>query len=311
MKEFDLLCAMTDLDDELLEWESGGKVRRFWIGKVAAFTAALALMTVTVFAAVGGIRYWFGLRGEGGSLNVRFPLEPVTIRQEAYEELSQTLERQWEEVKMPNWQAFDEKDYEEGKQTLLGTWGGEALNQVDNLEELEEYLGVELVVSPEMAQMIELDSEYNFGEALSGGVLLRGASYEDALKEYEATGSVTLHGIEINLCMNQGTGAVTYVEIIIPLTQDYMKYYPTTWVYSFEKEGETYEYSNGSRDFVIAKRDFSGEYGSHYGSRCVALYGEGGIGYYVNCIVDPSDRGRNIGEKEAEEIVLPLIGNIK
>lgn len=320
MKEMDLMYAMTDLDDELLERDSGAKVRRFRATKVVAFAAALALMTVTVFAAVVGINYRAGYDGEYfNNFEFSFPYEKVTIRQEAFEEMTEKLSQDW-----VDWYCDDYIDLcKEGNEygpNYLGTSGPESMQNLKSMEELEAYLGLDLVTSPEIDTLVNDFLTGDLTEEPSINVLMRGPTWEEAYAEYEATGSVSLLGLEIDLSLNEANvNDYKTLKINIPLSEKYIEYYPTVIRGVLTWEGEYYgkEYSNGDREFVIAKRDFTEDYGGN----CMALYTEGGIGYYLYCAIWPTNPAKStVGPvqdpelgifTDAEEIVLPLIENIK
>lgn len=332
MKEMDLMYAMTELDDELLERDSTAKVRRFRVSKVATIAAALALMTVTVFAAVVGINYWFGQDDDGYyTINFDFPLEPVTVNQEAYDDMAQELVNgllyYQEGIEMGDYEEPNTQDWAYSE-SLDIQWLYFPIHDMGSLEEVEAYLGIDLNISPEIRAAVNgcfpVRSETHNPITLS----VYGPRYEERVAEYETTGTITPHGIEIRMAMSDGgdNNWSNGFRVFIALTEEFAEnFQPDPW-YSAEDRGQyhTKDYSNGSQDFLIAKVDYTEE----YGGICLAMYDDGGVGYYLHCETWPTDFTKNklpdewlrqlIGSdfngevcKDSEEIVLPLIENIE
>lgn len=308
MKEMDLMYAMTELDDELLERESGGKVKRFRFVKVAAVAAALALMTVTVFAAVVGVEHWFTPQDENNAsvnLSYSFPYKQVVIRQEAYDELTQQLNMCWEEWIMQ-------------ERCGVQCSAPDTTARLTSMVAVEEFMGLDLLTSPEIEALANGNLAVNAVE--SSHITLFGPAWDDAYAEYEERGCVSLLGIEISISLNEDdSNGFKYIDIIIPLDERYMEYYPDATIYGFGNIEEQLEeeYNNGSRDFLIAKKLYTDE----EGAKCAALYTQDGVCYSVRAMawpIDPAKTTETVLQDsvyefclDAEELVLPLIENIK
>lgn len=332
MKEMDLMYAMTDLDEEFLQVRDS-KVRKNRLRKFAAVAAAAALMTVTVCSAVMGTKFQFGQDPDGYyTIDYRYPMEPVTVLPEVYEDMSKALV----DGLLDYQQGIERGDYEVPDTRDLGY--SKALDQeilcslgdkFDTLDQVEDYLGVSLRVSTELREMLNTSLHISSSRFEPGLFKVYGPSYEVALEEYSNTGTVTPQGIGICAYLYDGEENNWYagLRVYIPLTEEFAtQFQPDTW-YSMEGRGQyvTREYSNGSQSFVIAKVEYTEE----YGDTCLALYDDGGIGYELYCCAWPTDLEKSkIGEdvlthilgtwsfdgevcKDSEEIILPLIENIK
>ena len=333
MKEMDLMYALTDVDEKFLNREPAKKVKTPRISRVAALAAVIALVTISVCSAMLGIEYWFGHDGDGYyTIDYRYPMEPVEIHQQAYEDLADALVEnllyyqngiEQGDFPKPDTQGLS---YSDG---LDRAWLYSLGLELDCLEEVEAYLGLTLNVSPEIREAVNSSFQFRSDSNLPVFVMAYGPCFDEAASEYKSTGSITPQGVGIQFHFLDGEENNWYagLRVYIPLsTQFAEEFQPDTW-YSPEGNGpyRTREYSNGSQDFLIAKLEYTEE----YGDTCLAMYADGGVGYELYCCAWPTDFAKSkIGDqllasilgtwdfdgnvcKNSEKIILSLIENIE
>lgn len=343
MKPMDIMKNMNDLDERYLaeaETAPAKPLKTQSFSRIAAIAAVAAVLMLTACAAAVGINYWFGQDDDGYyKIEYQYPLEPVTINQEAYDDMVQALINEMNyhnaEVEAGNYVETDTSDLEYSQRLTSATgWMTNSpvrdkMTKMKSLEEVEAYLGIELAISPELRDAI--NNCYNFVEdgETPIGLGVRGLSYKEMEAEYEATGSITPQGFSIGVSLEDDETNNWYAgfRIYIPLTEEFAENFrPEPW-YSGEEQGQYYtkDYSNGSQDFLIAKVDYTEE----YGGTCLAFYANRGVGYELYCCAVPTDFEKSKvdygwmvhilgwwtfdGEacKDPEEIILPLIENVK
>lgn len=301
MKEMDLMYAMTELDDELLERESDGKVKRFRFVKVAAIAAALALMTVCVFASAGGVQYWFGSRtmnviedglsyayyGEAG--NIQFdtvtynrPFAPVALDEAVYEKLEQALVDEWEycisEAEAGRFDYSDDDDfYYYTNTTRFEDEGKSKTPMFDSLDAVEEYLGIELGLSPEIEEAASANQKWNYDNPITVGIW-SGGTYADACQEMEETGTIKpAYVIVFFRLQEQDAGEDITCVFGIPLTQEFVADHGLITIPSYEKEGEIWSETVevGGRTVIL----FGNDPQEGFNGFCNAIFGVDGIEY--------------------------------
>jgi len=333
MKKMDLMYAMTELDDELLNRWSAAKLKRFRFSRIATFAAVLALVTMIVYSAMLGIDYWFGYDGDGYyTIDYHYSMETAVIHQAAYEDMAEALvdnhiyyqnRIECEDYTQPDTQSLEYSD------ALDQAWLFSLGQELNSLEEVEDYLGVDFHVSPEIRDAVNSSFQFRSETNIPVFVTAYGPCYQDAAAEFRNTGTVTPLGVKVELSFldeeqkNWNVGLRVY----IALTEDFAEQFrPDTW-YSPEGSGQyrVRDYSNGSQEFMIANSEYSEE----YGGVCLALYEDSGVGYELYCCTWPTDFEKSqIGKNtlaqilgswyfdgrictDSEEIVLPLIKGIK
>lgn len=314
MKDMDLMTAMTDLDEDLLNHESTVRLGRQRIARIGFLAAVLTFWCVSVCGSMIGIDVWFGQDLDGYySIDYQYPMEPVVVPAEACDDMANRLVTGL----LDFCDGIQLGDYQEANTDLLDY--SSALDQQilfnleDNpmdLEKLEDYLGVDFKISTELREIINAGILYPFNGFNPGYVKVYGPRYEDAMEEYSSTGTITPQGIGLNLYLRDEEESNWYagLRVYIPLTSQFAEQFqPDTW-YAQEGMGQyhTREYSNGQMDFVIAKVDYTEE----YGDTCLVFYTDGGIGYELYCCTTyDGDKGEIC--KNSEDIILPLIENLK
>lgn len=325
MKEMDLLRAMTDLDDELLDRESGAKFRRFPVMKFVALAAALALMTVCVFAATGGVQYWFGSRtmnvmedgldygyyGDGGDIQfdtVTYsrPFAPVTLDEAVYEKLEQVLLDEWEYC-MSEAEA-GRFDYSEGDDFYYYTNSTRFEDErkvkaqmFDSVDEVEEYLGIDLDLSPEIKEAAAANQQWNNSNPITIGIW-SGGTYADARQELEETGTIKPAYVVIFFRLNeQRAGEEISCAFGIPLTQEFIADHGQITIPSFEKEGEVWGETVEVDGRTVTLFGNNPEEG--YNGFCYAVFGVDGIEYTFK--VEDWD-----GDGDPKAIVMKLLESL-
>lgn len=286
MKEQDLLTALDGVRDEfLLEAEAApaAKVRprRFSLRWVAIAAAIVAILTITAVAVGQRVsvtpitqsiqerslvnEYY---RSETDEVNfsqidIDFDLAPITIREEAYEEICDWLTDGWET-------------------------GGRRSRVYNSIEEVEAYLGIQLRLSPKMRQ----DAAQYMGAQQPSVLFFYQGSDEKCQAEYAETGRITPTGILITFYMSDDYSEYDTIEtmdlvgdqalgfIFIALSEDYPKIFDPYPMVSYEREGPVTvaDYPLGSLSATLIHNDPEPTYN---GSAHIT-YSADGMGYLIS-----------------------------
>lgn len=302
-KEEKLLRAIGGVDDDLIAdaMEQRRRKQPAWLRWAAVAACICMMLTVTVGAEKWGVEWWNGQKeaygmfgdeeqgytlekGVATTVEWKYPFEPVTIRQEALDELTEQLNQQWD------YRWFVDEGYNEVMEDYHFLTGMPQTieERITTIRELEEYLGIDLITSPNIDAAARNCMQTNdIGIWLEVG--LYGDIYRDAAKEHEETGSISLQGIAITVRMGfSETNCKSWMEICIPLTQKFADTYPAEIVYdAWDLDPltvDTMEFSGREVLVVCEPGDSSEDMPVAYGA-----YGVDGIGYCVHCLVEDWD----------------------
>ena len=314
MKEEKLLRAIGQIDDELIdsamETHKKNHPRRSWARWTAIAACLCLLLTVTVGAAKWDVEWWHGQAmgyifpsGQesewsyepqmGNTVEWTYPFEPVTIRQEALDEMTEQLNQEW-----THQMTFHPEIVDEMADThYLTGLSHEVENRIYPIEErfttigeLEEYLGIDLVTSPLIdAAAYNCMHTNDIGTWLEIGLYVD--LYRDAAAEYVENGQIALQGIEITVRMGfSKTNCKSWMEIYIPLTEKFVETFPHEVLFNTEENSpfkvETQQFSGRNVIVVEDSNDDLEQTG------CVAaygVYGADGIGYCVHSLAEDWD----------------------
>lgn len=302
-QEEKLLRAIGGVDDELIaDAMEPRKNKRPALIRWAAVAACVCLvLTASVGAEKWGVEWWngqkeaYGMFGDeemGYTLETRqittvewkYPFEPVTIRQEALDELTGQLNQQWDYRWMVD-EGFNEDmaDYH-----FLTGMPQTIEERITTISELEAYLGVDLVTSPKIdAAAFNCMHTNDIGIWLEVGLL--GDIYRDAAQEHEQNGAISLQGIHITVRMGfSKTNCKSWMEIYIPITQKFADTYPAEVLYDAWNLDpltvETHKFS--SREVLVVCDPLEP---LEDNPEACGIYGADGIGYNVHCLVEDWD----------------------
>ena len=305
MKNEILLEAIGGIDEDLLvRSETFGASHRP-LRRIAMIAAAVMLLAVTVFASAAGIQYWLGRSEDGlyNTLNFRYELSPVSIRPEALEELTSALNDRWAE----DWEIVSEMDtyyyhalpYSETSTALRG------------ISDLEDFLGIDLLVTPEL----EASTLAYLEEAAPGSgsehihLHLYGPRREDAMEEYSDTGAITLQAIGVQIYLSgQGTNCYGGLRLLIPLTEEFAESCPQETWYSELSDYQVEQTQFGNVPVYLCTADNASDR-----STALALYGDGSNGYYAYVATEPAKWSKEYPGgwvDDPMELLLPLIQNL-
>ena len=326
-QEEKLLRAIGGVDDELvaeaMEYRQAPRHRGSWLRWTAVAACVCLLLTVTVGAAKWGVEWWHGTdeRHEQYTVDWRYPLEPVTIRQEAHEELEKWLQWGW---------GVDGRNEEYGNRAMWpdSYYVGAYLSGVDKvrtISDLEDYLGLDLATSPGIDGCCETIWE----EAQASGddqprdavsVIALSELIADAEIEYAETGEVSLGGILVEMHLGYlGTNCKTGMKIFIAQTQDFADGFPAEEWWSAVVSGPTWsDYEDGK--FEVEELTISGKEVVIFSTpvddldrypTALAVYCEDGIGYYIYCTAENwegSETHQNVYQHGRERLMELLEG---
>lgn len=305
-KEEKLLHAIGGVDNDLIA--DAMKPRKRKKPVLLRWTAAAAciclLLTVTVGAAKWGVEWWHGKdeRYEKYTVDWKYPLAPVTVRQEAIDELERWVLWAW---------GVDGRR-EDG---IRATWPDtyyigaylENAQRIRTVADLEEYLGIELTTSPEIdanCLAVRERRESREGNRIIAAIELLGLTevISDAEIEYAETNKVSLGGIEVELDLGYcGTNCKARMKIFIPLTQNFADDFPAEDWWFASVAGPTWsDYEDGQ--FDVEELEISGKEVVVFsepvddldgGATALAVYSNGGIGYYLYCIAEDWDNSES------------------
>ena len=317
MKEFEIARALTDVsDDLLLEAENAGAPRKtVKLHRLVAVAAIIAMLTVTVGAVKYGIEYRHGREnaGETGwhTLAFEYPLAPVTIRQEAYDELTEALNADWSE----NWS--NEDGWQQNQPELHYRGIAEQVEErICTIGELEEYLGLDLITSPEIDESARLKWEENQAKGNGTSILIFPCAdmIKYAAQEYTETGGVSLQGVVIWVYLGEsGTNAYAGLRICIPLTERFAQTYPAEVWYSEPEVGD-YEVEAlqiTGREVLVCTQPTDDLTKT---PTALALYSGDGICYYVYASAEPLRHWLDEPDVmlgHGKERLIPLIENLE
>ena len=295
-----LLRAIGGVQDDMIR-EAMEKKKRPAALRWAAIAACICLMlTATVGAAKWGIEWWQGREkghilhnGQdiewtfaeelGHTVEWKYPLAPVGIRQEAVDEMTQELNRGW-----LSWYDHDDWiDPEFADRHFTTSIGYDAEERFSTIAELEEYLGIGLNISPEIDAAARNCMETNdIGTWLE--IELYGDLNRDAEQEYLQAGKITLHGIHITVRMGfSETNCKSWMEIIVPVTQKFADSYPNETIFNSDEnkpfQVETMAFSGRE---VLVIRDSNEDLQLMGTVKAYGVYGADGIGYCVHSMAE-------------------------
>lgn len=293
-REETLLRAIGGVDDDLIAaaMEPRKKKRPTLIRWAAVAACVCLMLTVTVGAAKWGVDWWHDQDERYGKYTVdwRYPLAPVEVRQEAVTELEKWVRWAWgvdHRQEDGKWATWPDSDY-------IGAYLDSA-SKLRTIADLEEYLGIELTTST----AIDADCL-----AVPEAIDLIGLTELicDAELEYTKTGKVSPGGIqaEINLGY-RGTNCKARLMIFIPLTQNFVDDFPAKTYWHNTIAGPTWsEIENGHfevKELTISGKDvvvFSEPVDDLKNSAtAMAVYSDGGIGYYLYCMAEDWEGHKN------------------
>lgn len=282
-----LLHAIGQADDRLIaEAMDFRRERKPAVLRWMAVAACVCLLlTATVGAAKWGIEWWHGKdeRYEQYTVDWKYPLAPVEVREEAVVELEKWVQWAWGVDGM-------------NEQGLRVTWPdsyyiGSYLDRTEKLEtiaDLEEYLGIDLTTSTGI-------DESCMEVADSIDIIALTELISDAEKEYAETNRVSLGGIEVELNLGYcDTNTKARMKIFIPLTQNFAEDFPAkdwwfntiagpTWSEIENGQFEAEEHNISGKEVVVFREPVDD---LEHDAKAVAIYSDGGIGYYLYCIAE-------------------------
>lgn len=323
-REEQLLRAIGDVQDHLIRDAMEKKKHPAVLRWTAVAACVCLLLTVTVGAAKWGIDWWHGKneRYEQYTVDWKYPLAPVEIREEAVKELEKWLQWGW---------GVDGRD-EYGKRAMCADteYVGAYLDGVEKIRtvaDLEEYLGIDLTTSPGIdasCLAVQEQAEAEGGERIRGSIDVISLTelVADAEMEYAETNRVSMGGIHVKLNLGYcGTNAKARMEIFIPVTQNFADDFPAKdWWFNTIAGPAWSDYENGQ--FEVEELTISGKEVVVFSDptsdleecpTAVAVYSDGGIGYYLYCIAeDPSDSvSRSNIYQHGTERLMELLENLE
>lgn len=308
-REEQLLRAIGSVDDELIAaaMELRRKKRPALIRWAAVAACLCLLLTVTAGAAKWDVEWWHGQamgyifpHGQesewtyepqlGHTVEWKYPFEPVTIRQEALDEMTEQLNQEWKHQ-----MTFHPEILEESTDThYLTGLSHKVQNRIYPIEdrfstigELEEYLGIDLITSPLIdAAAYNCMHTNDIGTWLEIG--LYGDLHRDAAAEYAESGRITLQGINITVRMGfSKTNCKSWMEIFIPLTEKFVESFPNEVIFNMEENSpftvETQQFSG--RDVIVVE-DSNDDLEQTGSVKAYGVYSADGIGYCVHCLAE-------------------------
>lgn len=173
MNEKDIMFAIGDLDEKLLDLEEKPKkLRGSW--KVLIAAALIMVFSVTAYA-IGNITtsyktnvydaehlwsIYYGTKGEATfyEMTVEYKLEPRKVSEEFYNDLVYALKYNYEAIQQSTVaDGYEKYTLEEGETfwaSMSFSWDPDDERNSYTVEELEEYVGLELCLSDEMREGI-------------------------------------------------------------------------------------------------------------------------------------------------------------
>lgn len=299
-REEKLLRAIGGAEDFMIRdaMEAHARKRPAVLRWAAIAACVCLLLTVTVAAQKWGVEWWhgkmeangmFGDEEQGYTLETRqvttvewkYPFQPVTIRQEALDELTEQLNQQWD-----YWWFVDEGFNEDLADYHFLTGMPQSIEErITTINELEEYLGIDLVTSPKIdAAAYNCMHTNDIGTWLE--IALYGDIYRDAAEEHEQTGMISLQGIYITVRMGfSETNCKSWMEIYIPLTQKFADTYPPEVLYdAWNLDQLTVDAQEFSGRKVLLVCDPQEPMEDN--PKACGVYAADGIGYNVHCLVE-------------------------
>lgn len=309
-REEKLLHAIGSVQDYMVQ-EAMERTRRPPAFRWAAIAACICLLlTATAGAAKWGIEWWHGKneRYEQYTVDWKYPLAPVEIREEAVSELERWLQWGW---------GVDGMNESGNRATCPDSFYiGAYLQDADkprSVADLEEYLGIDLTTSPEIdagckASGAEID------------VIALTELIADAENEYAETGRVSLGGIEVDLNLGYlGTNCKVRMKMFIPMTENFVDDFPARDWWFMTTAGPAWsDYEIGQ--FEVEELTISGREVVIFSDptddledcpTAVAVYSDGRIGYLLYCIAEDwsgYDSRMNIYRHGSERLMELLMG---
>ncbi len=284
-REEKLLRAIGSVQDHMIQ-EAMDYAKRPPAFRWAAIAACICLLlTATVGAAKWGIEWWHGTneRYEQYTVDWKYPLAPVEIREEAVSELERWLQLGW---------GVDGRDEYGNRATWPDSYYiGAYLQHTDKLRsmaDLEKYLGIDLTTSP------EIDASCQSPGAEIDVIALT-ELIADAEIEYAETGRVSLGGIEVDLNLGYlGTNCKTRMKMFIPMTENFVEDFPAKdWWFATTAGTAWSDYEIGQ--FEVEELTISGREVVIFADptddletcpTALAVYSDGRIGYLLYCIAE-------------------------
>ena len=295
-----LLRAIGGVQDQMIH-EAMEKKKRPSALRWAAVAACICLMlTVTAGAAKWGVDWWQGRQmgyilhtGQdiewtfeeelGHTVEWKYPLSPVRIRQEAVDEMTKELNHWWSY--RYNHDGGIDPDFADQHFTIgIGYDAGERFSTI---AELEEYLGIDLNISPEIDAAARNCMESNDVNTWLE-IAIYGDLNRDAEQEYLQTGKITLQGIHITVRMGfSETNCKSWMDIVVPVTQKFADTYPNEVIFNVDEnkpfQVETKEFSGRE---VLVIRDSNEDLQLMGTVKAYGVYGADGIGYCVHSLAE-------------------------
>lgn len=299
MKEEKLLRAIGGIDDDMIDsaMETQKKKHPTWVRWTAIAACLCLMLTVTVGATKWGVEWWHGEYEpyEQYTVDWKYPLAPVTVRQEAIDELERWLLWSW---------GVDGRDDECGLRATqpdtnyIGAYlqGAEKIRTV---ADLEDYLGIELTTSPQIdADCLAVrEKREASGNRILAAIDLIALTelISDAEIEYAETGKVSLGGIEVDMDLGYlGTNCKARMRMFIPLTRNFVDDFPAKdWWFAAVAGPSWTDYENGQ--FEVEELEISGKEVVVFSDpvddlkecpTALAVYSDNGIGYYIYCMAE-------------------------
>ena len=311
-REEKLLRAIGDVQDYMIQ-EAMQKKKRVPGFRWAAVAACICLLlTVTVGAAKWGVEWWHGKdeRYEKYTVEWKYPLTPVEVREEAVAEIEKWVQWGW---------GVDGMD----EQGIRVRWPdsyyiGAYLNRTEKIEtiaELEAYLGIDLITSAGIDESSEVVPD-------SIDVIGLTELISEAEKEYAESKHVSLGGIEVDLNLGYSdSNTKARMKIFIPLTPNFAGTFPAKdWWYNTIAGPTWSELENGQ--FEAEEHNISGKEvmvfrepveDPNEASTAFAVYSDGGIGYYIYCIAEDwtGFDGHSVTHSHAGDRLMALLENLE
>lgn len=284
-REEKLLEAIGSVQDYMVQ-EAMRRTKRPPAFRWTAIAACICLvLTATVGAAKWGIEWWHGEneRYEQYTVDWKYPLAPVQIREEAVSELERWLQWGW---------GVDGMDEYGNRATWPDSYYiGAYLQDADELRsvaDLEEYLGIDLTTSPEIDASCQ-----SIGAEIDVTALTE--LIADAEIEYAETGRVSLGGVEVDLNLGYlGTNCKTRMKMFIPVTENFVEDFPAKdWWFAATAGTAWSDYEIGQ--FEVEELTISGREVVIFSDptddledcpTALAVYSDGRIGYLLYCIAE-------------------------
>lgn len=321
MNEKDIMLAINDLDEELLNLEE--KPKRLKGGWKVLIAAALVMVFSVTAYAIGNIttsyntkvvdtnglwKLYYGDSEEAEfyEMNVEYKLEPRKVSEEFYNDLVESLSYSYENIQQTYESTGESYVLEEGEELFWASLDFYLASDGDfisyTVEELEEYCGIEFCISDEMRKGINETAE----KYKAGRTRIQPCSITTTGKKVseEEGGFVPLCFTVTFYVDYDGKGNSVHGAAFVCLSEE--KTTATTVWYSYEKEGKWEEKimktDSGREIYFIHNNPEEG-----FRSNARACWTEDGIGYsaYTEMAVDWEYKD------QAAKHLMPFIENLE